>query len=99
MQPIKINFENIREERQKFNNNIIYDIIKSKDADKLKKECNIKELERVLHDLQISCETLINECEKSDILLKMTAGRISKLATRQGSKDEAIQIQTCHKIS
>jgi hypothetical protein len=29
----------------------------------------------------------------------MTAGRISKLATRQGSKDEAIQIQTCHKIS
>lgn len=97
--PIQIDFSNIREERQKFNNTIIYDIIKSKDITKLKKECNIKELQRVLADLEISEETLIDECNKSDILAKMTAGRISKLASRQGSNDEAIQIQTCHKIS
>jgi hypothetical protein len=29
----------------------------------------------------------------------MTAGRIAKLASRQGSNDEKIQIQTCNKIS
>jgi len=97
--PIHIDFSNIREERQKFNNNEIYDIIKSKDINKLKNKCNIKELQRVLSDLEVSEQILIDECCKSDILAKMTAGRISKLASRQGSNDEAIQIQTCNKIS
>jgi len=99
MQPIVIDFENIRKERQRFNNNSIYDIIKSENITKLRDECNNKELDRILEEFQISIETLINECKKSDILTRMTAGRIAKLASRQGSNDEKIQIQTCNKIS
>jgi hypothetical protein len=99
MQPIVIDFENIRKERQRFNNNSIYDIIKSENITRLRDECNNKELDRILEEFQISIETLINECKKSDILTRMTAGRIAKLASRQGSNDEKIQIQTCNKIS
>jgi hypothetical protein len=96
---IVVDFSTLREERQRVNNNIIYDIIKSKDLVELKKKCNTKALNRILIDLNISLEELIEECEKSNILAKMTAGSISKLASRQGCKDETVQIETCHKTA
>lgn len=96
---IEIDFSNLREERQRVNNNLIYEIIKSKNLIELKKKCNTKELNRILIDLNISLEELIEECQKSDILAKMTAGRISKLASRQGCKDETLQIEACHKTA
>jgi hypothetical protein len=97
--PFIIDFSNIREERQKINNNIVYDIIKSTNLVELKKQCNIKELNRILTDYNISLEELVEECNKNELLAKMTSGRISKLASRQGSSDEAVQIQTCNKTS
>ena len=99
IQPTVINFSNIREERQKINNNIVYDLIKNKNLNELKKNCNTKELNRILLDYTISLEYLIEECNKNDLLAKMTSGRISKLASRQGSSDETVQIQTCHNTS
>jgi hypothetical protein len=70
-----------------------------KDINKLKKDCNIKELDRLLQETQISIEALMDECTASPLLAKITAGRIAKLASRQGSNDEAIQIMTCHSVS
>lgn len=98
-QPIIIDFSNIREERQKINNNNIYEIIKSKNLIELKNQCNIKELDRILKDYNISLEELVEKCNKEDLLAKMTSRQISKCASRQGSSDEAVQIQTCHKTS
>lgn len=97
--PVIIDFSNIREERQKFNNNIVYNIIKNKKITELKKNCNEKELNRILSDYKISLEELIEECNKNELLAKMTSGRISKLASRQGSNDEAYQIQACNETS
>lgn len=97
--PIQIDFSNIREERQKINNNNIYDIIRSKNFTELKKHSNTKELNRILIDYNISLEDLVEECNKNELLAKMTSGRISKLASRQGSTDETVQLQTCNKIS
>ena len=84
LKPIRIDFSNIREERQKINNNIIYDIIISKKLDELKKNCNIKELNRILIDYNISLEELVEQCNQNDLLAKMTSGRISKLASKIG---------------
>lgn len=97
--PVIIDFSNIREERQKFNNNVVYNIIKNKKITELKKNCNEKELNRILSDYEISLEELIEECNKNELLAKMTSGRISKLASRQGSNDETYQIQACNETS
>ena len=94
--PIQIDFSNIREERQKINNNIVYDIIKAKNLTELKKHSNTKELNRILIDYNISLEDLIEECNKNDLLAKMTSRHISINATRQGSKDETVQLKTCN---
>jgi len=97
--PFIIDFSNIREERQKINNNVIYNIIKNKNITELKKKCNKKELNRILNDYGITLEELIEECNKNELLAKMTSGRVSKLASRQGSNDEAYQIQACNDTS
>ena len=76
-QPFIIDFSNIREERQKINNNIVYDIIKSKNLIELKKQCNVKELNRILTDYNISLEELVEECNKNELLAKITSRNIS----------------------
>lgn len=94
--PIQIDFSNIREERQKINNTHVYDIIKAKNLTELRKHSNIKELNRILIDYDISLEDLVEECNKNDLLAKMTSRHISINATRQGSKDETVQLKTCN---
>lgn len=99
LQPTIIDFSNIREIRQKHNDNTVYELIKSKNLNAIKKSCNTKELSRILTNYNISLETLIDDCNNNDLLAKMTSGRISILASRQGCKDEYVQLQTCHNIS
>jgi hypothetical protein len=95
----KINFGNIREERQKLNDKIVYDLIKTNNYHDLKRNCNNKDLARLLSNCNISLEQLFDECNKNDLLLQITSSKISKLASRQGSSDESIQIEMCNKTS
>jgi len=93
--PVQLNWANLRNERQKLNNLKVSNAIKEKNMKEFYQYVNEKELGRVIEELDISIEELIAECAKegNDILCKMTAGRISKNASRQGTKDEALQIE------
>ena len=97
--PIQLDCQNIRKERQTYNNRIVFDSIKNKDEKRLKKVCNTNELQRVLEESEITLEKLLEEASKNDLMNKILSGRISKNATRQGSLDEHIQINTCSEIA
>ena len=73
IKPISIDIFNIRQERQKNNNNIAIRKIQ---------ECNITE------------KQLLDECKNNIILTSVLAGRIAINASRQGIKDEIIQLDT-----
>ena len=99
LNPIQLDCQNIRKERQTYNNRLVFDAIKNKDEKRLKKVCNNNELGRVLEESDITLEKLLEEASKNDLMNKILSGRISKNATRQGSLDEHIQINTCSEIA
>ena len=92
--PIIIDIFNIRQERQKINNNIALKRIQDCN---LTKDINIEEYKRVLIELDnfnITEKELLDECKNNIILLSILAGRIAINASRQGIKDEIIQLYT-----
>jgi hypothetical protein len=97
MEPLKLDCRNIRVERQKINNQKVFNAIKKGNLNNLKKVSNQKELNRVLQDLEMTLEDLVKKCQDDDITNKILSGRISKNATRQGTKDEHLQIGVCSK--
>lgn len=97
MEPLKLDCQNIRTERQKENNQKVFNAIKKGNLKNLKKVSNQKELNRVLQDLEMTLEDLVKKCKNDDITNKILSGRISKNATRQGTKDESLQIGVCAK--
>lgn len=97
MEPLKLDCRNIRTERQKRNNQKVFNAIKKGNLNNLKKISNQKELNRVLQDLEMTLEDLVKKCQDDDITNKILSGRISKNATRQGTKDESLQIGVCAK--
>ena len=97
MEPLKLDCRNIRAERQKRNNQKVFNAIKKGNLNNLKKVSNQKELNRVLQDLEMTLEDLVKKCQDDDITNKILSGRISKNATRQGTKDESLQIGVCAK--
>jgi len=94
-----IDFQNIRLERQKYNNNLIYKLIKENNIEELIKLCNKNELDRVLEETNLNINELISLCIKNDIMNKILSGRISKNSSRQGNIDELIQINTINELS
>lgn len=99
LNPIKLDIKNIREDRQKINNLKVFNAIKNKDKKELLKNCNNNELERVLKDLKDNIDGLIDKCSNNDYMNNILSGRISKNATRQGCKDESIQLSICNEVS
>jgi len=99
IKPVKINFYNLRKNRQQINNKNVFDLIKLNKLKELKKIINNQELKRVLEETNLTLEILINKCKNNDILTIILSGRISKKASRQGSKDECTQIEICNKLS
>ena len=98
---IKIDCANIRNERQKINNLKVFNAIKERNMGEFYKNVNDKELERVLDETSLTIEELFAECVKEggDLLCKITSGRISKNASRQGTKDEALQLEISNTTS
>ena len=94
-----IDFQNIRLERQKYNNNLIYKLIKENNIEELIKLCNKNELDKVLEETNLNINELISLCIKNDIMNKILSGRISKNSSRQGNIDEIIQINTINELS
>ena len=102
--------KNLREERQRINNEMVYDSIYKNDMKSFYKYVNVKELERVLSeqnmckDIAVGGEAhnnfdtdkLIQYCRGNPRFARLLSGRISKNASRQGTKDEELQLSTCN---
>ncbi len=96
---ITIDFLKLRENRQFENNRHVYESILHHDMKEFEKHTNKKEVDKILTELDISLETLLQECIQHKILNHILSGRISKNSTRQGSLDEKIQLETCNHTS
>ena len=95
-----INCEKLREDRQKENNTIVLNALRTKDPFLVKKHCNSYELDRVLAELNqygtITLEQLLYKCSVDFIYAMALAGRISKVASRQGTQDERYILKKCN---
>jgi hypothetical protein len=96
--PIKLDFKNTRALRQKNNNQTVYESIKAKDKETFSENINDKELNRLLEDLDLTQEELLNKCS-DDYFCKLVARTLAKKSSRQGSKDEAKQLNVCNIIA
>lgn len=97
IKPIEIDIMSIRANRQNKNNALATESIKNKD---LTKNINKEEYRRVLQELQrvhITEDVLLDECRTNIIANTLLASRISINASRQGSKDEQLQLEACKK--
>ena len=93
---IMVDFKNIRVIRQKNNNISVFNSIKNDNKNEFIENTNEKELKRTLDELSFSFEELWDKCRKDSDFAKLASGRLSKRASRQGSKDEEEQLRTCN---
>lgn len=98
--PIKIDCKNLRVVRQRENNGIMFRALISRDELLVKHLCNNYELGRVLTELNyiqpFSLQDLLQKCATDHIYAMTLAGRISKVASRQATKDEAFILKKCN---
>lgn len=95
LSPINLDLKNTRTLRQNNNNKIVYDSIKANDIDTFSLNINNIELTRVLNDIELTQEELFNKC-RDDYFCKLVARTLAKKSSRQGSKDEAEQLNACN---
>ena len=98
VEPIQIDCKDLRVERQKQNNDTMLKLLQSGDITLVKRHCNIKEFSRLLEDLQIDEEQLLLKCKDDLLFAKVISRQISKMASRQGTKDEAFILQNVMKL-
>ena len=96
VRPIILNFKNIRLERQKTNNRLVYSLIEADNKPDFNKNINDKELTRVLEELDYTFDRFWERCRESRDFGILAAGRLAKCASRQGTKDEEVQLTTCN---
>lgn len=97
LKPIELNFKDIRKDRQTINNKIVYEILREGNLERLnKKNINDDEYKRTLEDLELTEEKFVSKCKDDDSFARLASRNISKNASRQGSKDETVQIRTCN---
>ena len=99
VEPIQIDCKDLRVERQKENNNTMLQLLQSGNMTLVKRLCNIKELYRLLEDLQIDEEQLLQKCKDDLLFAKVISRQISKMASRQGTKDEAFILKKCNETT
>ena len=95
IKPIEIDIISIRTNRQNENNLLAYNSIIKKD---LTNNINKEEYKRVLQELDrinIKEAELLEECINNIITATLLSSRISINASRQGSKDEQLQLDIC----
>ena len=99
MEVQKVDCKNLRVIRQKENNDIMLQLLQTKNIKLVKHYCNTKELSRLLEDLQIDEERLLNKCADDLLFAKVVARQISKMASRQGTKDESFILKKCNETT
>ena len=99
MEVQKVDCKNLRVIRQKENNDIMLRLLQSGDITLVKHYCNTKELSRLLEDLQIDEEQLLQKCKDDLLFAKVISRQISKMASRQGTKDEAFILKKCNETT
>ena len=99
MEVQKVDCKNLRVIRQKENNDIMLRLLQSGDITLVKHYCNTKELSRLLEDLQIDDEQLLQKCSNDVLFAKVISRQISKMASRQGTKDEAFILKKCNETT
>lgn len=93
IKPIILDILSLRDERQKINNNLCIESIKNK---KITKNINLNAWQSVVKNLNLSENQIFDKCENDDIFTKLLSMKISINSSRQGAKDEEIQINTCN---
>ena len=99
MEVQKVDCKNLRVIRQKENNDIMLRLLQSGDITLVKHLCNIKEFHRFLEDLQIDEKRLIDKCKDDLLFAKVVSRQINKMASRQGTKDEAFILEKCNETT
>jgi hypothetical protein len=99
MQPTTLDFIGIREERQNQNDKIVFDSIKNSNFDLFKKSINNDKYKLWLNKLNTSKEEIFLKCQTDDMFCLLFSGIISKISSRQGSRDEQKQLEVCNNIS
>ena len=74
-------------------------LLQSGDITLVKHFCNTKELSRPLEDLDINEEQLLQKCANDLLFAKVVSRQISKMASRQGTKDEAFILKKCNETT
>jgi len=97
--PIEINFKELRSERQDTNNAKLYYSIKANDINMFKANVNDIKLQRILKSINLTKEECIKKCIEDDDYCRLFSCSVSKIATRQGSRDESEQLNVCNIIS
>ena len=100
MKPTKILTRDLRKYRQLKNDETISKCIRDKNYDGIenKKNCNIKELYRLLELLDITLEKLVNKCIDDELFFKVVVKDISIKSSRQGKLDETYVIKEMNLI-
>jgi hypothetical protein len=97
IQPVAIDIFNLRPERQRINNLDAAAFLRERDmGKKAAKKINMEEFKRVLEQLQSTADIVFDKCAEDPMYMTTLSGRISISASRQGTKDEDLQIQTCN---
>ena len=99
MEVQKVDCKNLRVIRQKENNDIMLQLLQTKNIKLVKHYCDIKELSRLLEDLDIDEERLLNKCADDLLFVKVVARQISKMTSRQGTKDESFILKKCNETT
>ena len=97
--PIEIDCKNLRIERQKENNKILLQYILEKNHKKILENCNELELNRTIQYLEINLEDILNKCATDITFTKLLVSKISKNASRQGTKDEIFILDKCNETT
>lgn len=99
--PIELDCKDLRIKRQENNDKKVLEALLNENTTEkqLKTVSNEKALYRVLQSAQITFEQFMKKCIEDRIFAIVSAGRISKNASRQGAEDEDIILQTCNETS
>tara|TARA_B110000211_G_scaffold234646_1_gene305332 strand:+ start:6333 stop:6995 length:663 start_codon:yes stop_codon:yes gene_type:complete len=81
--------------RQRINNEAVFQSIRGGNMPLFRKNINTKEFVRVLLEVDMSEQCLLDRCRADTTLNRVLSGRISKNASRQGISDEETQLKSC----
>jgi len=93
LEPIILNIANLRDERQRLNYLLARESIKARD---LSKNINLKAFTRVADFSNKSRDEILDKSANDEDYCMLLSMQIAINASRQGTSDEALQINTCN---